>query len=109
METHEENGMKPQGAADAASVVLPSFLDLGFASDLKAILQDAIAGDGEVVIDGSAVEGITSPCIQVLVAASATASGPGRGLRLLNATECLESAFSDLGLDHQYRSWSNNQ
>ncbi|MDF1719901.1 MAG: STAS domain-containing protein [Minwuia sp.] len=110
METNEA----AVSAADTPSgiqghaVDLPSFLDLGYAGELKSALQEAMRPGGDLTINGAAVESITSPCIQVLLAAEKTLSGYGRSLNLIEAPPVLTSAFTDLGLNH-IQGWSNTQ
>lgn len=99
------------GHADEAQgqvIELPSFLDLGYAGALKSALQDAVQQDGQLMVNGAAVESVTSPCIQVLLAADKTLSAFGKSLHLIDASPALENAFADLGLDH-IQAWSNTQ
>ncbi len=90
------------------AIILPSFLDLGYAGTLKSALQEAIQQNGCLTINGAAVESVTSPCIQVLLAADKSLSVFGGNLRLVDASPALESAFADLGLE-QIQAWSNTQ
>jgi len=89
-------------------IELPSFLDLGYAGELKQALQEAMQRTGQLTINGAAVESITSPCIQVLLSTEKSLSAFGKSLHLIDASPALESAFTDLGLNHM-QGWSNTQ
>ena len=54
---------------DPKSLLLPSTLDLTAAENLRSILMDAANGDGRLVIDASVVHRVSSPCLELLVAA----------------------------------------
>lgn len=77
----------------AAVVRLPAVLDLSAAQSLQAQLCAAQA-DGPPVLDASAVERVSVPCLQVLAAAQREAAG----LRIVGASAVLAAAVSDLGL-----------
>ena len=56
-------------------VSLPPIANLTAAADLKQALVDALDSGKGVEIDASAVQNITSPCWQVLIAAAKSFSG----------------------------------
>lgn len=84
-------------------LVLPAILDLTEAALLKNGLQDALAkGDG-LTVDASKVSRVTSPCLQVLAAATRafTESG-GPALEIAFASEAFRDTVSGLGLSPQF-------
>ena len=89
-------------------VVLPlqASLDLVAAMRLKEQTSEAIASSTSVVIDASAVERITTPCVQVLVAAAHSAAAQGGTFAVGRASEAFKAAFLDLGLGELYQTWS---
>jgi anti-anti-sigma regulatory factor len=83
----------------AAPLVLPAVLDLANATFLQQLLVDHCEQGGAVVLDGSAVERVSTACLQVLVAAAKAAQSHGRAFTLAAASHTLASAINDLALD----------
>lgn len=81
---------------DVAMQLAPS-LDLTEAEALCLALRDRLQ-DGAVLLDGSAVERISTPCLQVLAATAASAERRGAEFRLVRASAALSVAIADLGL-----------
>ena len=54
---------------DDAQLKLPAVLDLNAAEEFLATLRQHLQGEGSLRLDASAVEALTLPCIQILVAA----------------------------------------
>jgi anti-anti-sigma regulatory factor len=88
----------PGGATPPRSFVLPPDLDLTRADALHAALLPCIGQDAPLVIDGHAVDRISTACLQVLVAACVTARGRGQGFAMLAPSAKLGKAAQDLGL-----------
>ena len=89
----------PADDRSSPSFRLPAALDLGAAQDLLQRLRDGLADGappGGLVLDGSEVERIAVPCLQVLAAAR-RAAGDGAALRIVGASEALVAAVADLG------------
>jgi anti-anti-sigma regulatory factor len=79
---------------------LPSVLDLTAAAPLKLDLQAALAKGEGLVIDADAVRRVTSPCLQVLVAAArGFAQTGGAGLRFENVSQAFRETAAGLALD----------
>jgi anti-anti-sigma regulatory factor len=77
--------------------VHPPILDLTAAADLKRdLLAIAASGPGGT-IDASQVRRITTPCLQVLVAARRSGDG-GPAFRLVNPSTAFLAALSTLAL-----------
>jgi two-component system chemotaxis response regulator CheY len=84
---------------DNAHIKLPPVLDLNAAEDFLATLRQHLQGEGSLRLDASAVETLTLPCIQILVAAM---RDHGQISIEQPSTE-FSNAFQDLGL-----SWPKN-
>lgn len=78
------------------TLLVPS-LDLTAAEALCRTLTAQLA-DGAIILDGSAVENVSTPCLQVLAAAAATARDNNQQFRLLCPSAVLRAAITDLGL-----------
>lgn len=87
------------------AVALPPVLDLLVAPRLKTLLEALLAGGGAVCLDGATVEAASTPCIQVLLAASRSLRAEGRELALAAPSPPLRSAFADLGLAAELERW----
>jgi two-component system, chemotaxis family, chemotaxis protein CheY len=79
---------------DDAHFKLPPVLDLSAAEDFLATLRQHLHGEGSLRLDASAVETLTLPCIQILVAAM---RDHGQVSIEQPSTE-FANAFQDLGL-----------
>ena len=90
---------------DSSVIDLDSDLDLVAATTLKERLIEAVDRDGAVVIDASSVERLTTPCVQVLVAAAQFLAGQDKSLMVKDPSEAFVSAFSDLGLEDVLQQW----
>lgn len=76
--------------------LVPS-LDLTAAEALCRTLSAQLT-EGAIILDGSAVENVSTPCLQVLAAAAATARDHNQQFRLLCPSAVLRAAITDLGL-----------
>ena len=85
-------------SAIAEALCLPATLDLTGADALLGRLQDRFARDDALLIDGSAVEQISSACMQVLVAARVHACARGTPFRMKAMSPVLRDAAHDMGL-----------
>ena len=90
---------------DSSVIDLDSDLELVAATTLKERLIEAVDRDVAVVIDASSVERLTTPCVQVLVAAAQSLAGQDKGLMFKDPSEAFVSAFSDLGLEDVLQQW----
>jgi anti-anti-sigma regulatory factor len=81
------------------SITLPAVADLTEAGALKQRLEQALASGTGLTVDASAVQRISSPCLQVLVAGvtSFTKAG-GEALTISNPSEAVRETASVLGL-----------
>ena len=83
---------------------LPSVLDLTGAQSLRDTLV-ALLGDGSLLLDASAVERMSTPCVQVLLAAARAADLAGSPFQVLDASEVFQAALADLGLQDEFKKW----
>jgi anti-anti-sigma factor len=86
-----------RGPADGA-VRLAASLDLTSADALQEILRAHVAGTADLVIDGRDVSRISTACLQLLVAAAASARSRGGSFRIAAHSSVLVDAIHDLGL-----------
>ena len=91
---HEEGG---------APFTLPAVMDLPAAALLKSQLQEALAGGKDLTIDAGAVQRVTTPCLQVLVAATKLREMGGPSVQLNNVPEVLAETARTLGLSQALR------
>ncbi len=87
-------------AGDAVRV-LPQILDLTEAKSLRDLVA-ALQGEGAVILDASAVDRMSTPCAQVLLAAGRT---PGGAFKIINASDVFRTALADLGLQPEFSKW----
>lgn len=83
---------------------LPATLDLTAARDLRERLTAMLSGNG-VVLDMSAVERLSTPCIQVLLAAGRGAEAAKVSFQIVDASDAFRAAVADLGLETQFCNW----
>jgi len=91
--------MEEAGAGVGDRVSLPAVADLVEAGPLKARLEQALAAGSGLTVDASAVQRISSPCLQVLVAGvSSFAKAGGPSLVIGEPSEAFRETVSVLGL-----------
>jgi len=82
------------------SVSLPAVADLTAAGPLKATLEQALADGNGVIVDASAVQRVSSPCLQVLVAGALSfAKAGGTSLSIGDPSDAFCETVSLLGLN----------
>jgi chemotaxis protein CheX len=81
---------------------LPAILDITKAQELRGHMVDRLNG-GAVLVDASAVDRVSTPCIQVLLAAARSAELAGTSFRIANASAALCTALADLGLQAVFK------
>jgi len=101
--------MAKKEATNQQTYALPQALDLLAAQSLKEKLLELFDQEGDLVIDGSNVERITTPCVEVLVAANSAYSQVERAFQIDNPSEYLTEAFVTLGLGNDFEQWRTSQ
>lgn len=84
---------------------LPRELDLLAAENLKEKMLDFLLQDGDLVLEGSEVERISTPCIEVLYAAGVAFDEVGRKFQVDNPSLYFNDALTTLGLDDHFQCW----
>ncbi len=88
------------------TVPLPNILNLSIAEDLRETFVQQMIADTDLVLDASAVDTITTPCMQVIVAAGKSLEENGNALSILNSSPAFAAAIDDLGLTDLFDKWS---
>jgi anti-anti-sigma regulatory factor len=98
------------GSSDdkACAYVLPEVLDIAAAPALKEGLIEAGSATDQITVDGSKVERVSTPVVQVLAAAARDFTAEGRSFQLRDASQPLVFAFEDLGLAEDLKRWSSH-
>jgi chemotaxis protein CheX len=91
-------------AEDRSPHVLHQMLDLVQASHLRDAMI-GMSGAGAILLDAAAVERMSTPCAQILLAAGRAAGAAGRPFKITNASEVFRAAIADLGLQSDFSNW----
>lgn len=91
---------------DTVEIILPAQLDMAALPSLKEALEAAATSLSALRVDGSGVERVGTPAIQLLLAAAKAFSSAERGFALEAPSQELSSALDDLGLGLQTCQWS---
>lgn len=86
--------------------VLPPILDLTQAQKLRDAMLQALDG-GPVTLDAGDVDRMSTPCVQVILAAGRAAQAENISFEIRNATLVFQKAFADLGLGQELSNWTN--
>jgi two-component system chemotaxis response regulator CheY len=78
----------------SATFPLPPVLDFAAAEGFQAALIEKLHDTPSLQLDASAVETLTTPCVQLILAAA-----KAHQIQVHNASQAFDSAFSDLGLN----------
>lgn len=92
-------------AGNEIAIGLPSVLDLASADGLLAACREAVSLRKKTVFQAGAVERLSTPCAQVLLAAGKAFREAGVPFSLHQPTEALVEGFSDLGLFSILTQW----
>lgn len=88
---------------------LPPVMDLMAAPLLHEQILDRVKqGSGDLVLSAVAVERVTTPCVQVLLAAAKSLDEAGAQLKIIKPTEAFLDAMKVLGLEEQSEIWCDN-
>ena len=85
--------------ANTTRLTLPAILDLAAADSLRESMLQRVPEDRPLCLDASAVETLTLPCVQVLLAALSYRGG----ISVENPSAEFVSTFEDLGLRPAWR------
>jgi len=101
-----DTGLGTAGAPpDDGAFRLPAVIDIAGAAELRQTLLTRIDVGALSSIDAAAVERITTPGVQLLIAAARSCERLGQPFHLSHASEAVTAAFADLGLETFLDSW----
>ena len=100
------SGLKSEMVDDTCQITLPGVLDIPVAADLKEAVLEMVVAGSNVTIQSDAVEQVTTPGIQVLMATAAYIEEQKANLTLIKPSDALVDGFSDLGLFSQLMAWN---
>ena len=85
---------------------LGCILDIRAAEPLKGVLQKARDKGHPLIIEAGSVERLTTPCIQVLLAAAEALKEAGISFTLSKPSEAFVDSFNELGLFPALKQWN---
>ena len=83
---------------------LPAQVDIASAAQVCNEVKSSCMGN-DIAFDASAVDRITTPGVQLLIAASSAAKNRGGALHISNPTKEFSNIVSDLGFSNQLKEW----
>ena len=101
----------PDKSAASASFALSERLDITYVHTLHAEVSaflEKLPDGANVALDGSKVERITTPCVQLLLSLGNTCQNDGRGFAIKSASDVMHAAFADLGFQDQLNQWGKS-
>jgi anti-anti-sigma regulatory factor len=98
--------MKAPTRQRAKAITLPAILDIGNAQDLQESLTAALEQSPVLRLNGSKTQQVSTPGVQVLLAAALSAESGGGRLVLNSPSQALQEAFDSLGLPGKLQEWS---
>jgi len=93
---------------DKAILHLLPILDMSCADELLASLRNGINKSNNFMLDAVEVERISTPCVQVLLAAAFKVEKNGGAFSIINISSGLERGMRDLGLSECLENWRVN-
>lgn len=85
-------------ATRSKEIVLASTLDIAASEELRNQLVDALSKKKPTLINAAEVTRMSTPCVQILVAANIEAERQGKKLKYGSPSPAFKEAFSSLGL-----------
>ncbi len=98
--------MKAPARQRAKAIALPAILDIGNAQELQESLAAALERSPVLRLNGSKTQQVSTPGVQVLLAAAQSAEAGGGRLVLGSPSQALQEAFGSLGLPDKLNEWS---
>lgn len=90
---------------DQHAIVLSDRADFSQAEELKGAFETVVASTGDVDVDAQNVEFISTPCLQIIIAAATSIQRTGRKFQISNASPAFHDAVNELGLDGLFSQW----
>jgi len=99
----KKNPVKNPGTTKGCDgFLLPEVCDITCADDFHKKLTIFLQDNKDASLDGSNVKKITTPAVQILLAADESLEG---GLKIKSPSEVMESVFEDLGFIEKLNEW----
>ncbi|WP_135078275.1 STAS domain-containing protein [Terasakiella sp. SH-1] len=83
-------------------------LDMAVAEELLLSLRECTSMSKNIVLNIEPVERISTPCVQVMLAAAREVEASGGRFLLKNSSSGFERGMKDLGLSEYLENWSKN-
>lgn len=93
---------------ESQHIELPEILDISCCNDLWKQLVAALATSNSCVIDTRRVRKLSTPCVQILVAAGLEAERKGSAYSFGEVSTVFGDAFRNLGLSEYLERWGTN-
>ena len=90
----------------ADAIRLEAVMDLTMADSLRNQFMERLSLTGNVSVDASAVDVMTSPCVQVLLSAAQSLAKHGRKIDFISPSEGFVATFDELGVSNSHEGWS---
>lgn len=90
---------------DVTQLGLVASMDLRAAEPLLHSFHEIMAQGGKVVIDASAVDRLSTPCVQILLSAAQHMEQHGISFVIKAPSDSFVTAFDDLGLFSYLMKW----
>ena len=91
---------------DLCRITLPRVLDIPAAVDLREAVLETVEPNMTVAIQSDAVEQVTTPGLQVLMAAAAFVERKKARFTVVKPSDAMIDGFSDLGLFSRLMAWN---
>jgi anti-anti-sigma regulatory factor len=94
---------------NARTIDLPAISDIAVCSELQNQLLDAFAQKHDSMVTAHSVRKVSTPCVQIIVAAGLEAERRGLGFALGDMSAVFRDAFGHLGLSEYLERWGNGK
>ena len=98
--------VKLTAKGNTAKIVLPEILDFSAAGSLKTALEGALSGGRSFKLDAKNVERLSTPCVQVLIAAERAMKAADVPFTLSKPSDAFIDTFNDLGVFSHLKQWT---
>lgn len=99
-------GLQSEVEDDLCRVALPGILDIPAAADLRDAVLEAVEPEMTVILRSDAVEQVTTPGIQVLIAVAEHVERRKAKFKMAKPSDALIDGFNELGLFPELMAWS---
>ena len=81
-------------------------LDIRAAEPLKDVLRKALSKGKPLAVDAASIERMSTPCIQVLIAAATAMKDTDTAFTLMSPSDAFIDSFNELGLFPVLKQWN---